>query len=886
MTIQELGILTKCPRWYELEQIIYQGQNQRNAIYRRALCIMTDGLAHKEDWPRAAEKIMRCLEEGYQDEWFELRWQKRTAIQEEILGIGRLFLWLGEQVNGTLLTHTPLSVPFQADYKGRHINEVSLCADMIWENEECVTGVLLYRRYPKPYTYLSRASEHSIYHAVELLFLMIALKRRFPGKQIQVLMAASEARKKQDGYAGFNEKRGDNVIGFTDTELELKEGMEPYELIQKVMNGAVPESCQKCVYEDICKPPTRVYLKGKISTGVKPPVKLSYSENQKKGIYHQLGPVRVSAGPGAGKTAVLVERIRWLMEKGVLPEKILAVTYTRKAAKEILERIDTEQKPAVSTLHALGFQIIRRNEGLIGKKRLVNQVDCMQMLLEILNHAPRIQGVRYQDVSSRYGLLSKLLEDFQFINRHGLMKFQEVYPDKDLRGILRIKDMYEQKFRASGCIYFEDQIRLAVEILEKYSGVRRILQETYDYIMVDEAQDLDTMQARMIQLLVKTPQNNIAVYGDADQSIYGFRGGDNRFMLDFPKLYTGTKEVWLDDNFRSSEEILKAAHTLISHGSERIPLKMKAHFAKTRPVLIQNFRSNRIGQFLHDLLAKGYSLSQIAVIARTNKDLGCMCKVIEQYNQEHPDKAILRYEKPKYYLYQDFTFQVIADLLQVYLGEMSDDKIWYRLLSALDIQPEKKEKQQTIYEDYLKRGEIYSFESEAASRYLSVGSEGSGILQAFARIYRASRFFMLPVRQAVPKAARSFCDENIDNQEVLDILDEMVRVRGIRNPQELCRYLTAVRRFQDDTRLSYTQEEDKLHLLTAHDSKGKEFPVVLIYGVDEFEKGDMQEERRLLYVAMTRAQNMLYMTEICKGKSMFLRELKDNLEILGGMDYA
>ena len=105
MTIQELGILTKCPRRYELEQIIYQGQNQKNAIYRKALCIMTDGLAHKEDWPRAAEKIMRCLEEGYQDEWFELRWQKRTAIQEEILGIGRLFLWLGEQVNGTLLTH-------------------------------------------------------------------------------------------------------------------------------------------------------------------------------------------------------------------------------------------------------------------------------------------------------------------------------------------------------------------------------------------------------------------------------------------------------------------------------------------------------------------------------------------------------------------------------------------------------------------------------------------------------------------------------------------------------------------------------------------------------------------------------------------------------------
>ena len=676
------------------------------------------------------------------------------------------------------------------------------------------------------------------------------------------------------------------MIGFTDEEVEQKEGSNLFKLIQKTMDSITPQNCQRCVYEDICKPATLVYLKGKISKEIKRPVELAYSENQKKGIHYQTGPVRVCAGPGAGKTAVLVERIRWLIAEGVNPEKILAVTYTRKAAREILERIHTEQKPAVSTLHALGFQIIRRNEGLIGKKRLVNQVDCMQMLLRILNCAPRIQGVRYQGVTSRYGLLSKLLEDFQFINRHGVTKFRESYPDKDLQGILRVKDMYEQKLKVSGCIYFEDQIRLAVEILEKYSGVRRILQETYDYIMVDEAQDLDVMQARMIQLLVKKPQNNIAIYGDSDQSIYGFRGGNNQFMLDFPKLYIGTEDVWLDDNFRSSEEILDAANTLISHSSERIPLQMKAHFAKTKPILIRNFHTNRIGDFLQDLLKEGYSLSQIAVIARTNKDLKGICEVIEQYNQEHPTKAILRYEKPKYYLYQDFTFQAIADLLEVYLGELSDDKIWYRLLSALGIRPEKKERQLTIYEDYLQGGKIYSFEGEAASRYLSVGSEESETLQAFARIYRASRSFMLPVRQAIPKAVRAFCDGRIDNQEVLEIMDEMVRVRGIRSPHELCEYLTAVKRFQDDTRLSYTQEEDKIHLLTAHDSKGKEFPVVLIYGVDEFEKGDMQEERRLLYVAMTRAQNMLYMTEICKGKSMFLKELQDNMDVFGGMDYA
>ena len=396
------------------------------------------------------------------------------------------------------------------------------------------------------------------------------------------------------------------------------------------------------------------------------------------------------------------------------------------------------------------------------------------------------------------------------------------------------------------------------------------------------------MQARLIRLVADPLCNNIALYGDADQSIYGFRGGSNQFMLRFSEIYPDAADIRLNDNFRSAKGIMTAANTLISHNIERVAFQMNAH-VKTEflPVLIHNFRANRIGAFIQDVLHMGYRQEDIAVIARTNKELECMCSMLGQYNEAHPDETMLGFNKPKYYLCNDSTFQVILDLLTIYLGDFSDDMVWFRLLNMLGEIPEKGEPKRTLYEDYLARGMIYPLAGEEETRYLSVTASDSRILQAFSKIYRAVKCFVLPARQAILRAMELFCDEQIDYKEVLEILDEKFRERNIRNAGQMWTYLSSVKRFRDDTRLFYeTGQEGRIQLLTAHDSKGKEFPVVLVYGVDDFEKNEPQEERRLLYVAMTRAKERLYLTEICKGKSMFIKEFEEKLKIMGGTQYA
>ena len=890
MKADNLMTLLKCPKKYELEQTVFHYETQKEASFRKALDIAAIQLAGKAGWEDAAGKIESVLREEYAEQWFELSWQKKQAVRDDLFRIRRLYCWLSGRTAGKAQALKPLEVNFEASYAGHEIHNLQIQADLVIEKPDGkIQGIILYRRFSRPYSYYAKKADNHVFFSAELLCLMGGIKICYPEKQVEVMMVRAESASDRAGYFSmFEEKRGDNILRFTEEEL-WKSGVESVEeRLGEIMSHVHTESCRNCIFTEICRPPVQIPFKREATDKMKVREPLSYTEKQERAVRHRDGALRVCAGPGAGKTEVLTGRICRLMKNGVSPKRILAVTYTKRAGREIMERIESKEKPDVMTLHALGYRIARQHEHLIGKKKLVNKVDCMQMLLYILNRMPVIQGASYERICTAGGLLECLLKDFSFINKYGAEKLQKQYPQKDVAGILQIKEQYEQKFRAMGYILYEDQVRLAVEILEAYPGVQKKMQKAYDYIMVDEAQDLDEMQARLIRLVTDPLCNNIALYGDADQSIYGFRGGSNQFMLRFSEIYPDAADIRLNDNFRSAKGIMTAANTLISHNIERVAFQMNAH-VKTEflPVLIHNFRANRIGAFIQDVLHMGYRQEDIAVIARTNKELECMCSMLGQYNEAHPDETMLGFNKPKYYLCNDSTFQAILDLLTIYLGDFSDDMVWFRLLNMLGEIPEKGEPKRTLYEDYLARGMIYPLAGEEETRYLSVTASDSRILQAFSKIYRAAKCFVLPARQAILRAMELFCDEKIDYKEVLEILDEKFRERNIRNAGQMWTYLSSVKRFRDDTRLFYeTGQEGRIQLLTAHDSKGKEFPVVLVYGVDDFEKNEPQEERRLLYVAMTRAKERLYLTEICKGKSMFIKEFEEKLKIMGGTQYA
>ena len=445
--------------------------------------------------------------------------------------------------------------------------------------------------------------------------------------------------------------------------------------------------------------------------------------------------------------------------------------------------------------------------------------------------------------------------------------------------------MYEQKFQFWGFINFQEQISLALMLLKEYSGIRAKVQNSYDYIFVDEAQDLDEVQGEFLQQIVKKPQCNISIFGDADQTIYGFRGGSNKFMLRFLEIFPNAMDIWLDTNFRSSEEIMGLANCLIMHNRERVPLCMHTTFKTGHfPELISNFRINRIGFLVDDILKIGYSQADIAIIARTNKDLECMCEMLDLYNKEQGRD--LKYARPKYYLHSDFIFQTVLDLLKIYQGYFLDDFVWFRLLNHFGVTPQKQDLSKKLYSDWIERKIIYPFDSLEASRYVVADENESKFCQAIAKIYCSSRLFSLSVEEAISKVAAYFFDTE-EPFETIEILHTIIQDRYIRTAAELLSYMEAVKEFQDDTRVFYeVSHRNLIHLLTAHDCKGKEFRVVILFGIDDFEQGNLSEDRRLLYVALTRAKERLFLTEISKGKSTFLRETETYFIRKEGTDYA
>lgn len=744
MNIETLETLLDCTKHYEFSKIILEKEGLQERIFQDSLRMTAKALQEHVAWKILETELRHFFMTQYKEDWYALHWQKKAAIEKNIFLLNRMYCWIKSNLRGNMLSaNQTLYVPFNMQHDRYEITGLNVCPHFILEtHDRYIWGILLCRKYPKPYTYHAQKSENSIYHSMELLCLMIGLQNLYPDKNIRVSMIQAVSRKDStNSFAVFEQNSGENVMSFTTEDLMKKNMGTPFDILNSCLRHPVYQNCSNCCYRELCNTKTAEKLSTEYVTE-KPIHQPTYTENQLKVIQHVSGPMRVCAGPGAGKTETLVARIQNLMKDGVMPEKILAVTFTKKAAQEIRQRIASEKLPVVSTLHALAFQIIRQHECLIGKKRLVNQTDCKKMLLEILKYAPVIIGANYENLTEPYGLLENLIADFRFIGKYGKERFIDSYPDKDIHTILLIKSMYDQKFKSAGYIRFDDLIHLAVSLLEKHSGIRAKIQNMFEYIMIDEVQDLDEMQGRLIKLLTKKPQMNITVFGDADQSIYGFRGGNNQFMLDFPKEFPGTVDVWLDDNFRSSSEILETANLLISHNRDRIPIQMNAFFETGhQPELITDFRMNRIGLLVHDLLQQGFQQDDIAIIARTNKSLSGICDMLERYNQEHPTHTALYFDRPKWYLYQSPIYQTVLDLLTIYQGYLHEDAVWYRLLAREEIHPEKTYQDKSIYENYLLNRAIFPFQGEETSRYLVVNEKNSHLLQVAAKIYRSSRIF-------------------------------------------------------------------------------------------------------------------------------------------------
>lgn len=581
----------------------------------------------------------------------------------------------------------------------------------------------------------------------------------------------------------------------------------------------------------------------------------TFTDSQQEAIGHLFGPMRISAGPGSGKTAVLVERLRVMIEeKGVSPFNILMVTFTKSAAAEMEKRllpiVGERCLPTISTLHALALNVLGASE--IGRRSETKVARYKLLKLAVMSLPEPFKGASTLTLYGEFGLLPRLETAFEDLKDPEA--FERKYPSFDYEQVQMVYRLYQEMYEELGYITFDDQISLACEMLESDKYLLRSFRARYKYIMVDEFQDVDGEQMRLISLLAGD-KGNLTVVGDDDQAIYSFRGGSNEYMLSFPEAFPGCREVELSDNFRSTHEIIACNRALIEKNVERIPKNFRGRKDGKRPVFLNIFHMDSMPKLVGELREHGYRYGDIAIISRNN---GVLYKIKNMLG----DNAIMS----KSYLYNDHVFLTILYLIRLSICPAEEKDGWLtKIMSLHGIIP----------------GEDYG-EGESLYQYMASRKDDMEVVAFMEKLSDVLLYLKEPEAQV---SATSIEDEAVKQIEgiqervanifinwyqlnehpAMDAMFELISNEAFSTLEQLVSYMEYMALVEDDgQRVTYVNE-DKISLITAHDSKGHEYKVVILVGLDDFNprnEFDAEEARRLLYVAQTRAEERLF---ICAG---------------------
>jgi DNA helicase II / ATP-dependent DNA helicase PcrA len=596
---------------------------------------------------------------------------------------------------------------------------------------------------------------------------------------------------------------------------------------------------------------------------------------QREAVLHGAGPLLVLAGAGSGKTRVLTHRVaRLIGEEGVDPHAVLAITFTNKAAGEMRDRIGRLVGPRAraiwaSTFHSACVRILRREAEEAGYARdfsIYDADDQLRLIRRCLVEdqvdpkrvSPKMVQARISDAKSR-------LEGPEDMTA---ASFQDEI-------VARAYRRYQDALRANGALDFDDLLMVTAQLLESSSPVRERWQQRFAHVLVDEYQDTNHAQYRLVRALGE-PQRNVVAVGDDDQGIYSWRGADVRNILDFERDYPDAHVVALEQNYRSTGVILRAANAVVSHNPHRHPKRLWTALGDGDPILAQSCRDEHeearmVAAEIDRALARGLSLSDVAVFYRTN----AQSRTIEDQLVRR-SVAYVVIGGPRFYERAE-----IRDLL-AYLraaANPADGVSLARMLGAprRGVGP----------------GAIAKLEAFAAARDVPVGKalrhadEVPGLqpgqraaIAEVARLLedvRAAAAAGTPLDRIVDDVLQrsglrdAFVREGtFEAQGRVENLDEMVRVaaeyQGTDDEPTLAGFLEGVA-LQADADL-VDESAGAVTLMTIHNAKGLEFDTVLITGLEEglfpHVRSDtpeaLEEERRLFYVGLTRARRTLVLS--------------------------
>ncbi len=583
------------------------------------------------------------------------------------------------------------------------------------------------------------------------------------------------------------------------------------------------------------------------------------NQAQQKAVCHKDGPMLVLAGPGSGKTLVITERTRYLIEKAHIPaEQILVITFTKAAANEMKERFTAGGNGGrtgvnFGTFHAVFFTILKHayhlNAGNIAREEV-----RYQYMKEIIHHI----GLEFEDEKE---FISDLCSEISLVkgNRMSIENYYSLHcADEVFRDVYR---EYNHKLKKAKLIDFDDMLLHCYQLLAKRPDILGIWQKKFRYILIDEFQDINMVQYEIIRMLA-LPENNLFVVGDDDQSIYRFRGAKPEIMLNFPKDYPSCKKIVLDKNYRSTPNVIQAANNLISKNKNRFDKVITAVKGEGKSVVIRQFdtlskENQSVCEEIIDHNKMGVALSGMAILVRTSHGCGSLIHKLMEYNIPFRMKDsvpnlfdhwiaadIITYIKialgstershflqiinrPKRYITRDCFDSPTVDFEAI--KDYYEDKNW--MLERID---------QLEYDLAL----LHSMAPYAAINYIKRGIGYEDYLKEYAQQRR------------------------IKADELLELLEELQEsARDFKSYDEWFAHMDEVK--SELKRQAYEAKEsnaESITIATMHSSKGLEYHTVFIIdaneGITPHKKAvldeDIEEERRLFYVAMTRAKEELF----------------------------
>lgn len=596
---------------------------------------------------------------------------------------------------------------------------------------------------------------------------------------------------------------------------------------------------------------------------------MNFNEAQKTALSHKTGPMMVLAGPGSGKTTVITHRIKELLEQGVNPSGILVITFTKAAAMEMKERFlrlagesyeKGDKKATFGTFHSVFYQILKLAYrfpagSVLGEEE---KRDFFKKWIEKSE----------LEVEDEGEFISSVINEISFVKGNQIdlsYYYSQNCPEEWFK---KLYSGYEDMLRKAGKLDFDDMLVMCYELFRERKDILAAWQKKYKYILVDEFQDINRIQYEIVRMLA-LPENNLFIVGDDDQSIYRFRGAKPEIMLGFLNDYPDAKQVLLAENYRSAKEIVETSLRLIGHNKVRFPKALVPVHGVGRPVDISIYENplkemDDVAKKLRQYVMAGYAYEDMAVLFRTSTGSGLLSEKLMEYNIPFQMRDVI----PN--LYSHWIAKDMFSYLTLGQGgrKRSD---FYRIMNrpnryfsrdAFETPEVSLDAVKSFYQDKSwMENRVFDLEHDlktigqlkpsAAINYIRKAVGYDEYLKSYAQFRRIRPEELFEVADRLAESAVGF--ENFSDWQ-----------EHIRQYEETLKDQRAAQKTDEKT------EKSGVTLSTMHSAKGLEYRIVFVIDVNEgvvphhksATPADIEEERRLFYVAMTRAKERLHLCAV------------------------